>query len=271
MGALLESNEFQEISYPDLGIHIKARLNMPDETYLENVRTNCQRGLPQAWPHKEQDTEIAIVAGGWSLDDHLDDIRRLQAEGVKIIALAGTGKYLLSRGIVPVNMVLLDARPNNVNFIIPGKGIKYFVASQCAPRVFDALKDEDVIIWHAINVIEQHNIIKEYYDKWVPVQGGNTIGLRSLRLFQILGFHKFHVFGMDSCNLPGKIHHAYEQPDADEMDEAVITLNGRPYKVTAWQLQQMMEFRKMTKVFFQECDMHFYGDGLIANMIKEAA
>lgn len=262
-------NEWQEINYPGLGIKIYASLNTAEDKIRENIESNCSRGLPQILPYKEQSTCLAICSGGPSLLESLDQIKQVQADGVKVVALANTGKVLQAAGIHVSAQVFLDARPNNASFVIDEPECKYFVASQCDPSVLDALEGKDVYLWHAWNTGKELEQVTKYYEYWVPVQGGNTLGLRSLRLFQILGYHKFDLYGFDSCYI-GDRHHAYEQPEADNSETVYLQLNGKPFKVTAWMIQQAMEFMKMVKTFGQGWEVRVNGDGLIATMLKEA-
>ena len=268
-------DEWQTIKYPGLGIEIRAALNRPMREITDNVRINCKRGLPQVWPcePKTKDGDLntqvlAICAGGPSLAESIDKIKESKRNGAKVVALAGAAKYLIKNGVVPTAHVLLDSRVGNVGFI-SDIDCQYFVASQCDPAVFDALKDRRVMIWHAINGDKDVEAIEESYEKWVPVAGGNTIALRSLRLFQILGYHRFELFGFDSCILNGK-HHAYKQEAADETETKDIMFNKKKFTVTAWQIQQAMEFQKMVKTFGQDWEIICHGDGLIAEMIKGA-
>jgi len=262
-------DEWQEINYPHLGIKIKAALNRPLSEITDNVRINSQRGLPQVWPHAKQDTVLAICAGGPSLSATLGELKQAKQDGAKVVALAGAANFLLKNGITPDCHILLDSRIGNTKFITDTK-CKYLVASQCDPAVFDALKGRDVLIWHAINQPADAEEISKHYEAWVPVSGGNTIALRAIRLMQILGYYRFHLFGMDSCILDGE-HHAYEQDSADDTPTTTIALNGKPFIVTAWQIQQAMEFMKMVKTFGMDWEIVSHGEGLITHMIKEGA
>jgi len=261
-------NEWQEIEYEELGLKIFASLNTPSEKIKENIVTNLKRDLPQVWPHKEQDTVVALVAGGPSLVDTLDELKEVQANGGKVVALANTVKTLLDHGIKPSAQVLLDAKPNNENFIHDVEGCTYFVASQCDPAVFDKLEGQRVLIWHAMNSTEEFEIIHEYTDQWVPIQGGSTIALRAIRLLQIMGYSNFEIFGLDSCFLDGK-HHAYDQPNADNQESVQIKLNDHIFTVSAWMVQQSMDFMTMVKAFGQDWNLKVHGPGLIATMIRE--
>lgn len=260
------NSELQEISYPHLGIKIMAGLNRPRDEMQENIRINCQRGLPEVWPHAAQETVLALVGGGPSLEDTLDELMEVQKQGGKIVALAGAARYLLDHGITPNAHVLLDSRIGNVDFVTDTE-CTYFVASQCDPAVFDALKGRKTYIFHAINDPNDNDVIKDYVEKWVPIQGGNTIGLRALRLFQVLGYYRFELFGYDCCNLNGK-HHAYRQVSGDDMKTASIQVNGRKFEMSAYQIQQFMEFMRMTKIFGQDWEIASHGDGLISHAIR---
>lgn len=263
------ADEFQEIFYESLGIKIFAGLNTPRAKLVENIRTNIKRGLPQVWPHQPQDTVCCVVAGGPSLADSLDDIRTRQADGAMVVALANTAHYLMAHGIRPNSVVLLDAKPNP-QWIVPELKCTYFVASQCDPVMFDALQGmKYVYIWHAINNREEFDSVFEGYDQWVPIQGGNTMGLRTLRLLDVLGYHRFELFGMDGCLIDG-CHHVYPQPMADKDRSTGIEVNGRRFEVTAWMIQQAIEFLKVVKMFGQKWEMVVHGDGLLAHMVKSA-
>ena len=260
-------NEFQKIVYEKLGLTIYAALNTPKEKIVENITANVQRGLPQAWPHAEQDTPIALCAGGPSLVDTLDEIRGIQEAGGKVVALANTAHFLVENGITPNCHVLLDAHPNP-EWIVPDLNCTYLIASQCDPSTFDAVADRDhVHIWHAINNEKELEVVGQHYDKWVPIQGGNTISLRAFNLFSTLGFHVFEVFGMDGCFLDDR-HHVYEQPDADDIKTTYMDCNGRRFKVTGWMIQQAMEFMRTVKIFGQDWRMRVHGNGLIAHMVR---
>lgn len=263
----LESNDCHEIKYPGLGLTIYAKLNRPKEEIQDNIRINCARRLPQVWPHKEQDTVLAIAGGGPSLVDTLDDLKAFKEDGGKVVALAGTAKYLMEHGITPSAHVLLDSSITNIDFVTDAD-CTYLVASQCDPRVFDALAGRKLYIWHAINHVDDNEIISQFYDKWVPIQGGNTIGLRALRLFQVLGYRKFELFGYDSCYIDGR-HHAYKQKGHDDIETTWMEVNGRKFEVAAYQIQQAMEFMKMVKVFGQGWEVRCHGNGLISYLIEE--
>lgn len=267
--ALSPDSNSQTFEYEELGITIHARLNTDLDQLRQNVLTNIKRGHEQVWPHIEQDTIIALVGGGPTLLDTLDELREAQEAGAKVVALANAAHILVENGITPSACVLLDGRPNNVNFIVDDLDCKYFVASQCDTSVFDKLEAQKrkIYIWHAINNEEEFEDVHEHYEKWVPIQGGPTIMLRGLRLFSVLGYSRFDIFGFDSCVVDGS-HHAYDQCAADEETTTKIGCNGKDFDVRAVDIQQAFEFMKMVKVFGQNWQMRVHGDGLIEHLIR---
>ena len=272
------------ITYDEIGLQLICALNTDKEQLLENVRTNIQRkGLMRVWPCPPHDDELAIVAGGPSLLDTMDDLKAVIENGAKCVALANATHLLLDHGIRPSAQVILDAKPRNAEFAIDVPDCTYLIASQCDPSVFDKVMGfsqfsgydgfeaqeghQRVMLWNAVNNDDELKAVMSLGEPWVPVQAGSTITLRALRLFQILGYHRFHLFGFDSCMMDGK-HHAYPQPSADNLRLAEVGCNGRRFTVSGWQINQAMEFIKFCKLFAQELEMAVYGDGLIAHMVR---
>ncbi len=264
------------IEYEELGLQLIVSLNTDREKLLENVRHNIKRpGLGRIWPHKPNETTLAIVAGGPSLNDTEDELRRVVAGGAQVVALANTTHWLVDRGIYPTAQVILDAKPRNAEFVRNVEGCHYFIASQCDPSVFDTVlgygdPSHRVFIFHAVNNDEEFMAIQGQDEPWVPVHAGSTITMRAVRMFSILGYGKYHLFGFDSCMM-GDRHHAYEQQSADHFRVAEIMCNDRAFRVTGWMVNQAMEFIKFAKMFGQGIDIVVHGDGLIAHMIRSGA
>lgn len=258
-----------EVEYPSIGLKLHCLLNTDEDRIRENILTNLKRGHEQIWAYPEQETEVCICAGGPSLKKHFNEIKNIQKKGGKVIALANTAHILVNAGIIPNAHVLLDAKPRNKTFIQDIK-TTYFIASQCDPEVFDeAEKTENKIyIWHGVNNDEEFQVIHELGDPWIPVQGGSTLTLRAIRLFNILGYKNFHIFGFDSC-YEGDEHHAYEQPDADKHKKLKLEFEGRDFTVSPWMLAQFMEFQKFVQNFGMKINMKVYGNGLIEHLIRK--
>ena len=94
---------------------------------------------------------------------------------------------------MPSAYVMVDAREFNARFVekvIPD--CKYFIASQCHPSVFDKLPKERTYIWHT-TAESINDLLAKEYKNWYPVPGGSTILLRTIPLFRMLGFKRFHL------------------------------------------------------------------------------
>lgn len=276
------SNDRVVTEYPQLGITIEGILNTDKETIERNIKYALSLGLEEVWPCKQQETEVVICAGGPTLLEHIEEIRQRQEAGAKVVALANVAHLLLAHNIRPNAHILLDAKPRNATFVT-NCDTTLFISSQCDPEVFDnALKTNNrVILYHAINNPEEQEVVTDHYQQkvdetgnpqdgaWVPIQGGTTITMRAIRLFTILGYSKFHMYGWDSC-LKEDQHHAYEQPDADKQPVFNMQFEDRMFRVTPWMISQLMEMQNFVKMFCMNIDMIVHGDGLIAYMIEKA-
>jgi hypothetical protein len=292
-------------------------LNVEEQQVLENVKRNIRRGLQQVVPHQANDTEIVLLGGGPSLNDHLADIRRLVAAGAKVATLNGAYNWAVERGLQVGAQIMVDARPFNKRFVEPVQdGCKYFLASQCDPSVYDSLEqqlrsepimvddggghfddmgselpDNRIYQWHtSADFITE--ALKEVIDPAWRIWGGSTVLLRGIPLLRTLGFKKFHLFGCDSCilsaNMPlagevseaidptpvqvalntGLWHHAYAQPENDNVLAIKCIIGGRTFNCHAWMFSQASEFVDLIRVMGDEIELEVYGNGLLAWILQ---
>jgi hypothetical protein len=245
-------------------------VNYPTENVSVNIATNIRRALPQAQPHHVQTTPIGIVAGGPSLVHFEDEIKQRHADGMKFVSVNGTHDWLLDRGITPSVHVMVDSRPHNLRFVRnPNKRTKYFLASQCHPKVFDALEDHEVYIWHAYMCPSDRAVLDEHYlGKYFMTPGGSTVVLRAISVLRMLGFVRQEIWGFDSCMMNGK-HHAYEMPENNGEPHATAVVGDREFVCESWMFSQAEEFQNLVK-FYKDDDLSLvvHGDGLIAHIIN---
>jgi len=240
---------------------------------LDNIQTNIRRQLPQVKEHQiNHDYDVVLVGGGPSLAHTKDELKQCVDEGKKLVALNATHDWLVINGFRPSAMVMVDSRPENARFVQrPVKGCKYFIASQCHPDVFEALKDHEVYIWHASNGVGEEQILEDYYFKnFRFVIGGSTVLLRAIWLFRMLGFIKMDVFGFDSCYMDGN-HHAYEQPENDGCEVQTLTCMGKQFQCAAWMASQFDDFQHLIQRFGDKFELNVHGNGLISHMMQEGA
>jgi len=247
-------------------------INVTNDLILDNIRRNCEEGYQQVIPHPEQDTEVMILGGGPSLNDHLDEIRQKRAEGVKLITLNGAYNWAVENGLTPSATIIVDAREFNKRFTKPVLDeCKYLIASQCHPAVLEGLPKERTYLWHVMGSITDSSVVDKYFPARFHIPGGSTVLLRAIPLLRMLGYHRFHLFGCDSCLTEG-VHHAFSQPEND--DRAIVPLmvtGGRTFYCHPWMASQAREFVTMIQKLGETFDMVVHGDGLLSHIINTGA
>jgi len=117
---------------------LKAVCNTAQEALLANVRSASERDL--RWfevAENEIEGHVAIIGGGPSVKDMIEEIQYRQGLGQAVWVLNNAALALKDTGIYFDAQVLLDARPETAKFITDAT--EYFVASQCDHSVFDHL------------------------------------------------------------------------------------------------------------------------------------
>lgn len=246
------------------------KLNTKEELILQNVEHNCQQGYNLCTPHPTNEDEVMIVGAAPSISAYEDEIRQKRENGIKLITLNGSYNWCLERGIKPSGTVIVDAREFNKRFVDPPvDNCKYFLSSQCHPSVFEGIPKEQIWLWHSMSDVT-FDTIRKYYPAPFSIPGGSTVFLRSVVLMRQLGFHKFHVFGCDSCLQDGK-HHAFSQPENDGQVVIPILAAGKTFYCHPWMASQAREFQTLIQRLGETFDMIVYGDGLLAHIIKTGA
>lgn len=248
-------------------------LNTEHTEIHSNVEAALKRQLPQCTAYEtQQDAELIVLGGGWSLAETMFDIHGLVKKGAKIVTLNGTHQWAIDHNLKPSAHIMLDARETNARFVKnPVRTCQYLIASQCHPAVFDALEDYNAWIWHSVSTPEEKEILDKFYlGRWTPIVGGSTVMLRGLSLLRLLGFRRFHVFGFDSCCHPKtKAHHSYIQPENDKADMIRFDHGGKTWVCHTWMASQALDFLNQYKALGQDWDIKVYGNGLISHLLKE--
>ena len=243
-------------------------VNEDKEKIRDNIKKNIQIGLPQVQPYETQwDKVVGLVLGGATLKETFPDLLEKRKNGMPVITVNGSHKYCMAGGLTPSGMIMLDSREFNNRFVYPlVEDCKYFISSQCHPSVFENLKDNKVWIWHCAGD-DNFDLLKEVYgEEYYPIMGGATVALRAVHLLRMLGFHKFEMYGFDSCI--GEEHHAYEQPENDGEAVLDVMVSGKEFKCTAANYHQAKEFVDMISKTGEHYDLAVHGDGLISHIIK---
>jgi len=261
-------------------VETKGKINMEVDDLLNNIRSSIRRHLPQVRPYEVQSQELIFACGGPSLEIHLDELKKQHEEGIRIVSVNNVHEYLQDHGIKPSIQIMIDGRDFNARFVSrPIKECRYLLASQCPPKVFDALENFTCTIFHCgLDDPRLKEILDNYYmGRYYPIDGGVTVGIRGLQLLFMLGFRYFHVYGLDSC-LMDKKHHSYSQPENDNPKAYPIWIENdeskEPFLCYPWMVRQAEDFIALAAFMGrqdQQLKLNIVGDGLIAAIVKLGA
>ena len=253
-------------------VEFEGAVNTELEQVRKNIRHNAKTAYQAVQPHPLQDKEVMMICGGPSLNDYTDEIIELRAKGMPMITTNGTYNWAIEHGMQPSMQLIIDAREFNKRFVSPVvDGCKYVLASQCHPETFKGLPLDRTYVWHVSLASEVEDLLDELYEIWFACPGGSTVTLRGLCLLRMLGFHKIHMYGFDSC-YRADAHHAYAQPENDYKSKAIpVSVGGKVFWCDAWMYSQAREFMQQVGMFGDEIDLDVKGDGLIAHIIKTGA
>lgn len=169
---------------------MKTKVCVPLETLSDNLLSCLRRDLPYVDIGKLRPEKVAVVAGGPSMQDYLEDIREWDGY---VIAINGAHDWLIEEGIIPDAVIAIDPQPALAKcFQKPNDETTYLIASCCAPEVFDALEGRRVIVWHAIQGECRPLGVSHF------VLGGPSAATRAPHLLYMMGFREVHMFGVDS-------------------------------------------------------------------------
>lgn len=267
------------------GLKLVGRVNVDDPIIEAQVEHAIRQSHPQLQWQPENDTEIVLVGSGPSLNDRFvfEQLRDLVYKGAKLVTLNGAYEWCLRANLKPSAQIVLDARPSTARFVTPEvPNCRYYIARQCHADVWNTVKDyEHVGIWHA--VAADNDILKPVLDRfytekhWHGVSGGTTVATRAVGLLRMLGFLRFHIFGVDSCWM-GSDHHAVWQPENAQDRKFRLTIGptdgsgpNRIFTCSEWHLKQAEDFIQFIQTNGEHFLLEFYGDGMLAYMLQAAS
>ncbi len=252
---------------------------------IENIKVTLGKPLPyiQKLPEfqkvKGNDKPIALIAGGPSINNYIDDIKKFKTT----IACGSANDWAMNNGIIPTYAVICDPDPISINYYQKlDTETKYLISTACDPKIFDHLKDYQVIAWHChsdeiAEKIKTQNIMPptEYY----AISGGCTVGLRALNIAIVLGYTNIHMFGFDSCLGEKDKHHAYDFSDVSEELGVIYNIKigdelnptSPTFRCAGYQLAQASNFREFYIHHHHMFNPTVYGNGLIAAMLEDMA
>lgn len=255
---------------------LKAVCNTAQEALLSNVRSACARDL--AWfdaDNEEHDRHVAIIGGGPSVRDLTGEILWRKSIGQDVWVLNNAWKAVQKTLLIPDAQVILDARPENRDFLICAD--EHLIASQCDPSVFDALNlngktgGNRVTLWHVNSPGMAELLADEKARVTYLIGGGTTVGMNAIALAVSRGYRQIHLYGFDSSYRDGE-HHAYPQALNDAETHSEVLYNDKTYVCAPWMVGQAQEFMELAPGY--EADgvtITVHGEGLLPDIAKDLA
>ncbi len=236
--------------------------NLPCWDGAESLRYNiCSalgRGLKELSPELPHDRPLNLAAFGPSLTEQ-------SIPDGELWCVNGAHDWLISQGRIPDVCVLLDPTPDLSGVITPHNGVKYLIASQCHPDLFDRLKEADVTLWHAWVPKEStgediRDLVNTPGQHWF-ISGGGTAALRALVIAKFLGYRDISVYGLDS-SFEGERKHAVE-PHPCAGNECEVEYGGKIFQTNIPLAAQAENFEAQYIKVLNDVRIRVHGTGLI--------
>lgn len=188
---------------PALDISIHGELPVSDETCFANARHSAGLGLKTYRSWQMTSPHLAVIGGGPSINDHLEELRNWDGD---IWAINGAWNWCRDRG-VKATFFACDPHPIVLQW---AAGVdRAILECSCDPRVFELLKDADVYTFDA------------------DVENGGIVGHASTataapHMAARMGYRSVTFFGCESSYLPNASH-AYM--DEDRKEQMIVRCN----------------------------------------------
>jgi SAM-dependent methyltransferase len=140
------------------------------------------------------------------------------------------------------------------------------LASQCAPEMFEALKDFNVQVYH----LNTPTTRKVFQKQNVYYGGGSTVGTTAMAVAASFGHRLLGILGYDSSYAQGKSH-VLPQPQNEGQKTLDVWIDDREYITTPCMAKQVEEFRPWVKTLegvFPGIDVRLFGSGLLYDFIS---
>lgn len=238
--------------------------NTPIEELGGNINQNSRKYGKWLQLQERHDRPAVLVGGGPSINDHIEDIRKLSEKG-EVFALNAASQWCRKHGIRVDYQVIVDAKPETAELVDPEAPVHLF-ASQCNPATLDAAKN--VLLWHLdIGDVEQYMPAGRVKSGgYVLVGGDATVGNCAICGVYTQGYRDLHVFGYDSSHRNGRSH-AYDQQLNLTMPTIETEWAGRKFQISIAMKNQAERFMVYAHALKSVgCTINVYGDGLLQHV-----
>lgn len=241
--------------------------NIPQgiEAHIESA---LKRGLPELPPALcSHDGTFVIAGAGPSLARFEKELKEEREKGRPICAVKAAHDWLCQHGIEPELFLSIDPRDRRSNVQEKTENTIYLLASRCSPVLFDFLADRKIMLWHAASSESENLFFKKCGVKYL-IGGTSTSGLRAINIGYYMGFRKFVLYGMDSCNAEDGITKRIDGSLTGQTIEVVVDGSGRKFTCNIAMAQQAEAFQQIW-VMMPDAKLEIKGDGLLAAILEE--
>lgn len=244
---------------------------MKPEERWEQVKANTARikeRLPLPQPAHDRTCLLVCFAPSlnqtWRLA--IDEARMTRAA---MVTCSGSHDFMIAKKAIPHYHVEIDPREAKCGIVkAPHKDVTYLMASTVAPRWFDKLKDNRVILWHSVNGEESRRVF-DIEPEAMLISGGSCVGLRAISLFYALGYRTFSIYGFD-CSFRHDEHiWAGPRPKISKHPTVDVKCGDRVFKTSPLLRAYAMQFMDMMRSV-PDANFYIHGDGLLQHMARTA-
>ena len=245
------------------------------EHLARNVAFNLERNIPRFVAASgrailRKDEKIAIVSGGHSLNDQLDELRSFE----HILVCGSAHDHLVRQGIIPTYATVCDGGAEDKgNLSLPQKETLYLIASQCDPSLFDHLADHNVEMFHYRGQVTPDMEEEARLLRGEPSIGwGSTVTLISVHVALLMGFQHQHFFGFDNCYSEyGVAQHGYEVVGGFEYEKRPVYVGeSKRFFISNMGLAtQVEQFFRLIEMWREWVHITLHGDGLPHEMVRQ--
>jgi hypothetical protein len=241
--------------------------NIP-EGVCAYIESSIERRLPELMPALcSHDGTFVVVGSGPSLADNIDGVREERGKGRPICAVKAAHDYLVEKGIEPELFLSIDPRDRRNNVQRETENTVYLLASRCAPQMFDHLKDRKVMIWHAASSADENKVLADHGVKFL-IGGTSTSGLRAINIGYFMGFRKFVLYGMDSCNAEDGITKRVDGSLTGATVDVIVDGSMKKFTCNVAMAEQAQAFQLLWK-YMPDVHVEVKGGGLLAAILEE--
>ena len=189
-------------------IAFEGHVPVPHDEMLRHVAHAHALGLPFIGEVPPHDRPLAVVGGGPSIADHLDEVRGF----ADVWAINGACRFLREHGI---DSTLISVDPCDFLAERVSGAKRAILATRCHPRVFGALEGADVQVFDLVNDVPGGHIVS------------TATAMMAFTVAPFMGYRRVVFFGCEGSYT--KQTHAYMDEAELQDGRFTVEVDGRRF------------------------------------------